>query len=88
MQPSNIERTIMSYMLDHPEARDTLEGIAEWWIPSQEIKIQIQNVKHALSNLVEAGFILEKTMSDGRVHYRINQMKIHHISALIETEGI
>ena len=46
---------IMAYLVDHPNARDTLEGIVEWWLLEREIKFETARVKEALSNLVAGG---------------------------------
>ena len=46
---------ILAYLVDHPKARDTLEGIVEWWLLEREIKFETARVKEALSNLVAGG---------------------------------
>ena len=30
-----IEEAVLSFLGRHPQAADTLEGIAEWWLPQQ-----------------------------------------------------
>lgn len=79
-----IGNEILAYLIDHPNARDTLEGIVEWWLLEQQIKFQTARVKDALSDLVARGLILEKKGSNSQIHYRINQEKYKEIQELFK----
>jgi hypothetical protein len=75
---------ILTYLAEHPEAQDTLEGIVEWWLLERQIKFQTARVKEALSELVVKGLILEKKGPDSQTHYRINQKKYEEIKKLVK----
>ena len=79
MQESEIAREILGYLVKHPGAQDTLEGITQWWIPEQRIRTQIGNVKKAIAELVAQKFVIERKGKDSRTHYRINPRKIMEI---------
>ena len=81
---SKIGNEILAYLVDHPDARDTLEGIVEWWLLERQIKFQTARVKDALSDLVARGLILEKKGSNSQIHYRINQRKYEEIQELFK----
>ena len=81
---SQIGSEILAYLVNHPEAQDTLEGIVEWWLLERAIKFQEAQVKKALSDLVAKGLILEKKGTDSQVYYRINQIKYREIQALFK----
>jgi hypothetical protein len=81
---STIGNEILLYLIDHPKAQDTLEGIVEWWLLERQIKFQTARVKEALSQLVAKGFILEKKGPDARIQYRIRQSKYKEIQALFK----
>ena len=74
---------ILAYLVDHPEAQDTVEGIVEWWLLEQQIKRQAANIKKTLTELVARGFILELKGEDSRTYYRINRQKLQEIRALL-----
>ncbi len=76
---SSIAHEILSYLAEHPEAKDTLEGIVHWWLLEQKIKHQTAIVKEAIAELVAKGFILEHTTADSQIHYRINRHKHEEI---------
>ena len=62
---------ILAYLAENPDAGDTLEGIAEWWLRNQMIKFEIQAVSEAVANLVAEGLIVERKGSDSRSIYKI-----------------
>jgi len=82
-----IGNEILAYLVEHPEAQDTLEGIVEWWLLERQIKFQTARVKKALVELVTQGWILEQKGSDSKTHYRINRTKYQEIQALFKPEN-
>ncbi|HEV3469720.1 MAG TPA: hypothetical protein VG148_10395 [Pyrinomonadaceae bacterium] len=76
-------REILSYLAEHEEAQDTVEGIVEWWLLEQRIKQQTVGVKRALAALVGTGLVLERKGRDARLHYRINRHRMQEIRALL-----
>lgn len=46
--------TILQYLRDHPQAKDSVSGIAQWWVGEEQ-----GTVEKALKFLVEAG-VLQK----------------------------
>jgi predicted transcriptional regulator len=80
---SQIFYEILTYLIEHPEAQDTMEGIVEWWLLEQPIKRQTTRVKTALAELVAMGLVLERQGQDGRVHYRTDRRKAAKIRRLL-----
>jgi hypothetical protein len=50
---------VLGYLRDHPDAADTLQGVAEWWIPRQQIRVDVMNLQRALRLLVVRGLVQE-----------------------------
>ena len=82
-QKSEVALEILTYMSEHTDAQDTLEGIVEWWLLEQKIRWQMQAVKEALAELVERGLIVERQSKDRRTHYRVNRRKMRAIRSLL-----
>lgn len=61
---------ILEYLTRHPQAQDTVEGIAEWWILEQQAHASAAKVKAALDRLVARGLVSVQGSRDGRVFYR------------------
>lgn len=67
-----IEKDLIAYLKDHPDAQDTLEGIVEWWLLEQKIKRQKNQVKRVLGELVLKGLVAENNMGSS-TYYRIKK---------------
>jgi Fe2+ or Zn2+ uptake regulation protein len=65
-----VEQAVLEYLRMQPEAGDTLEGIASWWIARQRVQIGVQAVARALNRLTERGLI-EATQRSDRPWYRL-----------------
>ena len=81
-----IGNEILEYLIDHPEAQDTLQGIVEWWLLEQTIKFKKTQVEKALAELIAKGLIIEKKGSDSQTRYRINHRKHKDIQILLKTK--
>lgn len=81
---SRIVFEILSYLSDHPDANDTIEGIAQWWLLEQQVKQQVPLIEKALAELVDKGFVFQQGGSNGRRRYRINRRQLGQIKAFLE----
>ena len=81
---TKITRYVLSYLIEHQDAQDTVEGIVEWWIVEQKIKQQTAKVKEVLGELVKKKYLLANKGMDSRTRYRINHSKRKEILSLIE----
>lgn len=82
---NEIARDILAFLVDNPDAQDTLEGIIQWWLLEQQIKYQTKLVKEAIEELVEKGLVLKNETLNSHIHYRLNQDKIEDIRMLLKT---
>ena len=82
--PSQVAHEILTYLVEHPDAQDTLKGIVQWWLLEQNIKLQTVKVKEVLAELVAKGLVLEHKGRDSQARYRINQSKYEEIQAFLK----
>jgi hypothetical protein len=66
-------RYILGYLLEHPDAGDTLDGIVEWWLLHQRIRFETRNVSQAVSELIAQGLIVTQKGPDSRIIYKANR---------------
>ena len=74
-RPSRIAQAVLTYLREFPEAQDTIGGIAEWWLPDQDVRTHSTILREALNELVARGFILQYKGKDSQIHYRMNRRK-------------
>lgn len=55
--------SILSYFIDHPDAKDTAEGVFQWWIPKCEVEYRQEDVAEALDRLAGRGWLTKRTPS-------------------------
>jgi hypothetical protein len=82
-----IAQDILSYLLTHTAAEDTVEGIAEWWLLEEKIKRRTKEVQTALDELVAERLIVARESKDSKIHYRINKRKMNRIRAILGSEA-
>ena len=58
--PSRAARMILGYLLKHPVAKDTIDGLTEWWLLERRVAETRREVEEAVDELVELG-VLEST---------------------------
>jgi hypothetical protein len=86
-EESLIAQDILSYLLEHPAAKDTIEGIVEWWLLEEKIKRRMNEVQKVLDELVREGLIIANKSKDSKIRYRINQLRKNKIRAMLDGEG-
>lgn len=63
------ERALTLYLISHPHACDTADGIRRWWLEDNE-EIAMEVLLRALAGLEAAGLIEATAAADGRRRYR------------------
>jgi len=64
-----LAEAVREYLRRHPQSMDTVEGIAEWWIPSSTMQITAPVLRRVLDRLTQDGF-LERVGFREHAHYR------------------
>jgi hypothetical protein len=54
-----LARAILRYLEAHPRAKDTVEGITQWWLPHEWHERLLVQVEQAVSLLLSQDLILE-----------------------------
>jgi len=64
-----ISGEIHQYLLKHPNAADTVEGIARWWLVRQRYQDAMFVVQEALEYLVKRGLVVQSLNADKQCIY-------------------
>lgn len=65
-----IAERIRQYLHDHPNAADTIEGVARWWLLGNSGVEWLLLVKSAVDKLAAAGVVKLNTLADDTVIIR------------------
>lgn len=68
-----VAATIRQYLLDHPNAADTLEGVARWWLLGDADDAWLREVQLAIEQLVNRREVVCRILRDGTVIYERNK---------------
>jgi hypothetical protein len=64
-----LSEEILRYLLAHPQAADTLEGIIAWWLPKPHRKMAREQVQQALDHLIARGLVTKTILANGSAVY-------------------
>ncbi len=61
-------RDLSKHFFNNPEAGDTLEGIADWWVARQRRSNVVGVVRSALEHLVDEGKVSKRNYGDKELY--------------------
>ena len=62
-----VAQAILNYLDEHPTAMDTQQGIAEWWLQREQVRVTIEMLVRVLTRLTEDGKLEE--IGEGTTRY-------------------
>lgn len=68
-----VARQICGYLINHPKAADSMEGIVSWWLNSRQSLPRLEIVRDALDLLESKGLIVSRILPDGNAIYMATQ---------------
>jgi len=67
---AELAEAILDYLSEYPHSTDTLEGIAEWWLMREQVRVEVSALVRVLGQLVERG-LLEEIRGGENPRYRL-----------------
>lgn len=67
---TDLEAALLAYLGEHPDAMDSLPGIAEWWVTRHRVRVETERVARVLRRLVERA-VLEQVGCGDAALYRL-----------------
>ena len=64
---------ILNYLIEHPDAKDTVEGILKWWLPGRKIEWGNEQVQEALDFLVAEGWLVKRILPSSQELFSLNR---------------
>jgi len=63
-----LRELVLRYLAENPGAMDTLEGIAEWWVMREQLRVDLQRLSRVLDDLTRQGILEETGLGSDRVY--------------------
>jgi len=79
-----VARAILNYLRAHPDAKDTLEGIAQWWLTREGIERKVKEVERGVSILLDQGLVIEVRRDGLMPYYRLNTGTIRRTNSTLK----
>ena len=76
---------LLGYLYTHPDAKDTDEGIMNWWLPTRGVMVNETGVEEALNELVMSGWLTLTSRSASHPMYGLNRARIVELQRLFES---
>ena len=75
-QIAAVAQRILHYLRIHPEAADTAEGVARWWLGRLKVDGGIELVAEALDRLFREGLVIQSVTRNGNTIYRRQRRRV------------
>ena len=78
-------RGILFYLIEHSDAKDTMQGILKWWMPRGYIERGGKEIQQALDYLVLKGWLTtcSKVLQKDLIIYGVNKERLEQIKAFL-----
>lgn len=83
---ATLVRAIVRYLIAHPEAKDTIEGVMRWWLPDGPAEQRREDVEDGLELLVARGWIVKRAIAPARQIYCANRERLVDMRAFAADE--
>lgn len=77
-------REILSYLVEHPDAKDTIEGIMTWWLSKGDTEKEKWEVQEAMNFLVAKGWLVMREISNSREIYWVERERLGEIETYLK----
>lgn len=79
-----LARAVLLHLARGGQARDTLEGIVQWWLQKERIDQAVESVTRVLDVLVARGLVTECSDASGQRTYSIDAARRDEVQAMLE----
>jgi hypothetical protein len=78
---------ILGYLCSHPDAKDTVEGVGNWWLNGEGIKIDAHMVRGSLAYLVKRGWLTATEGHAGLTLYGLNKNRQSALRQFLQSQS-
>jgi hypothetical protein len=76
---------VLGYLCSHPDAKDTAEGIENWWLRAHGAIVDRMGVREALNDLVGRDWLIRRGSMSGHQIYGLNPARRMELQQLFDS---
>ncbi len=80
----SVQRAVLKYLIDHRDAKDTVDGIQQWWLRDAHVRVRPDELNSALDELAGRGWIIASERSGAATLYALNKGYLQEIKDWVE----
>jgi len=70
---------ILRYVVAHPRAKDTIDGIEKWWLPKSTSPEKKRRIEETLNWLAAKGWLIARSSPQSETIYSLNENSLEEI---------
>jgi hypothetical protein len=74
---------ILRYVVDHPQAKDTISGIEKWWLAQNISRETKRRLEDSLNLLVSKGWLIGRSSPQADTIYSLNENCLPEINEFL-----
>lgn len=74
---------VLRYVVAHPRAKDTIDGIEKWWLPKSTSREKKRRTEETLNWLVTKGWLIARSSPQSETIYSLNETSLEEIRAFL-----
>jgi len=74
---------LLRYVVAHPNAKDTLDGIEKWWLRKSTKREAKRRLEEALNLLAAKGWLNARSSPQSETIYSLNENSLEEINAFL-----
>lgn len=83
-QTDTVSWLILAYLYLNPDAKDTVDGVEQWWLNGADVSMDSGTVESALNHLVKSGWLVSTTRQGTGVVYGLNRDRRTTLGTMFE----
>jgi hypothetical protein len=79
-----LQKDILRYLVRHPDAKDTVDGIMQWWLSGAYLGLREDELTAALDELARKGWLTVATHGASATVYGLNRPRLDEVLHWLE----
>ena len=81
--PLRVIREILCYLIEHPDAKDTIDGILRWWLRKGDVELRKEEVQRAIDELISKRWVVMRETTPSQAVYSVDKQQLPEIRAFL-----